>query len=299
MVLFENKHLRQAVLAALCSVVVLGAAACGGDDGGDEGAATAARGADEVAYGGSGGGAEAGEPAPAGEAMDYAGGGSAIPSVGASIIKNADLRLEVPSGEFADAIGDVETVAARYGGFVLSTSLDDASTKRGVVTLRVPSEDFERALRDVKDVGDILGEEISGEDVSQEFIDLEARIRNLEAQQAVFLDLMDRATSISDTITVQNHLSGLQLDIERLQGRLNFLEDRTALGTITVSLVEAGAPTAEDPNVFVTAWHRAIDMLEGIGAGLILVGIGVVLPLGLLVLIGLFLFRQLKPRLTP
>ena len=291
-----NSHRRQAALAVLFSLVVLGAAACGGDDEGGEGAQ-----AGDVSYGGAGGGDEGGgaESAPAAEALDYAGGSSAIPSVGASIIKNADLRLEVPSGEFADAIGDVETVAARYGGFVLSTSLDDASTKRGVVTLRVPSEDFERALREVKDLGDILGEEISGEDVSQEFIDLEARIRNLEAQQAVFLDLMDRATSISDTITVQNHLSGLQLDIERLQGRLNFLEDRTALGTITVSLVEAGAPTAEEPNVFVTAWHRAIDMLEGIGAGLILVVIGVVLPLGLLGLIGVFLFRQLKPRLTP
>ena len=281
------------VAFAAAAVVVFGAA-CGGDDAGDAG----------VEYGGSADSAGMAEPAAeAGDATGGAGalesGGSAVPSVGASIIKTADLRLEVETGDFEQAIDQVESVAPRYGGFVLSTSLDDTSTKRGTIVIRVPSQDFERALGDVKDAGEVLGEEIAGQDVSQEFIDLEARIRNLEAQEAVFLDLMDRATTIGETITVQNQLSGLQLDIERLQGRLNYLRDRTALGTISVSLEEAGAPAPSEPNIFANAWNDSLDILQGIGAALIVAVVGFLFPLGLVALIGVFVFRQVKPRLTP
>ena len=283
------------IALAAAALVVFGAACGGSADGEDEGG-------NQVDYGGSGAAAAPDrleEEAGAGTGAYSATGGSAIPSVGASIIKTADLRLEVEAGDFEQAIDQVESVAPRYGGFVLSTSLDDTSTKRGTVVIRVPSEDFERAVGDVKDTGELLGEEIAGQDVSQEFIDLEARIRNLEAQETVFLDLMDRATTIGETITVQNQLSGLQLDIERLQGRLNFLRDRTALGTISVSLAEAGAPAPGEPNVFASAWNQSLDILEGIGATLIVVVVGFAFPLGLLALIGVFVFRQVKPRLTP
>ena len=274
----------------LIASFALGAIACGGDGGSEDAALEA----------------EAGEAPPeigtqqrdAADSESVSLGGSAVPSIGDSVVKDAELELEVPAGDFDDAVQQIETVAPRYGGFVLSTSLNDADARRGIITLRVPSEDFERAVGYLKDVGEVVGEEISGRDVSQEFIDLEARIRHLEAQEAVFLDLMDQATSISQTITVQNQLSGLQLDIERLQGRLNFLEDRTALGTIVVSVAEKGAPAPSEPHVFATAWKDAVDVLEAIGATLIIGLVGFVLPLGALAAIGLFIFRQVKPRLT-
>ena len=279
---------RATLYGLVIAPLALAGAACGGS-GGD----------DAMEAGGQGAEVPIGSAAEAGQgSAEVATGGTGVPSIGDSVVKDAELRLEVPTGDFDDAVQQIEAVAPRYGGFVLSTSLDDAAAKRGRIVLRVPSEDFERAVGDLKDVGDVLGEEISGRDVSQEFIDLEARIRHLQAQEAVFLDLMDSATSISQTITVQNQLSGLQLDIERLQGRLNFLEDRTALGTISIEVSEKGAPAPSDPNVFASAWNRAVDVLEGIGATLILVVVGFVLPLGVLTLIGVFIFRQLKPRLT-
>ena len=281
---------RTKLILAIAALALLGAA-CGGDDDGGGDAALSAESQALDQRGVARGGDAAGE-------TGLAAGGSAVPSIGDSVVKTADLRLEVPSGDFTHAVQEVESVAPRYGGFVLSTSLDDAAAKRGTIVLRVPSEDFERAVSDLKESGEVLGEEIAGRDVSQEFVDLEARISHLQAQEAVFLDLMDRATSISQTITVQNHLSTLQLDIERLQGRLNYLEDRTALGTITVSLAEEGAPGPSEPNVFAAAWQRALDILEGIGAGLIIALVGIFLPLGVLTAIVLFLFRQLKPRLT-
>ncbi len=238
-------------------------------------------------------------PAPSAEAETMEFGGTAVPSVGASIIKTADLRLETSRGDFSQAVQEVESAAPRYGGFVFSTSLDDTSTNSGTIVLRVPSEDFEHALRDVKDAGELLGENIAGKDVSQEFIDLEARINNLQAQESAFLDLMDRATTLTQTIRVQNQLSSLQLDIEQLQGRLNFLEDRTSFGTISVSLVEEGAPVPSEPNTFQVAWERAVETLEGVGAALIFVVVAIIFPLGLIALVGLVIFRQVKPRLSP
>jgi hypothetical protein len=232
-----------------------------------------------------------------GESADF-GGDSAVPSIGASVIKTADVRVEVPGSDLRESIQRVEQTAGRYGGFVLSTSVDNSRDSGGVVVVRIPSEDFELALRDVKGVGDVTGENVSGKDVSQEFIDLEARIRNLEAQEAVLLQLMDKATTIAETINVQNNLSGIQLEIERLRGRLNFLEDRTSLGTISVAIVEAGAVAHREANVFSQAWDTGVQILTGLGAGAIILAIGVLLPLGLVAAIGFLIFKALRPRLS-
>ena len=291
--MFHRSFERTGFVLALAVVGILGAACSGG---GDESAAGGGSGADTAAA--RAGVGEIAEPAPAADAdtMGYDG-GTAMPSVGAEIVKTADVRLEVAHGDFTSAVQDVESAASTYGGFVLSTSLDDASAKRGRIVLRVPSQDFEQALRDIKDSGKLLGQNISGQDVTQEFIDLEARINNLQAQEAVFLDLMDRATTISQTVRIQNHLSNLQLDIEQLQGRLNYLEDRTALGTISVSLVEEGAPAPGGDGAFQSAWERAVDVLEGMGAGAVFLVV-VLSPLALLALIAIVIFRQVRPRPT-
>lgn len=291
------------IVLTVVVVALLGSACAGGNDEAGSMDLESAGGSDEIAQAGPQRAAGVGEQSESDSESDYgveamAMGGTAIPSIGASVIKTADLRLEAPRGDFSQAVQAVENAAPRYGGFVLSTSLEDTSKNRGTIVIRVPSEDFESALRDVKDAGELLGENIAGKDVSQEFIDLEARINNLQAQEAVFLSLMDRATNITQTIRIQNELSGLQLGIEQLQGRLNFLRDRTALGTISVSLVEAGTPAPGEQNTFEAAWARAVDLLEGLGAALIFLMVAIVFPLLLLGLIGLVIFRQLKPRLT-
>ena len=206
--------------------VVAALAACGGDDTGDGGSAA----------GGGGGDGAALEAYPESAAGESAGGsqsglalaGSAVPSVSDSVIKTAHLDVEVDRGRLDEAIRSAETIAAQYGGFVYSTSVQDDEAKRGSVVIRVPSEDFENALGDVKNEGALKSQRVTGKDVSEEFIDLEARIRNLEAQEAVVLSLMDRATTISQTIRIQNQLSGLQLEIERFKGRLRFREERIA-----------------------------------------------------------------------
>lgn len=247
-------------------------------------------------------------PAPAGggqveEALDEgaailprAGGGS-VPSVSASVIKTAQLELEVAKSEFDEAVRDAETVAGRYGGFVFSTSVEEGEVRTGTVVIRVPSSEFEAALADIKSEGELTEENVTGKDVSQEFIDLQARVRNLQAQEAVILELMKSADSIPETIRVQNELSGIQLEIESLKGRLRFLEDRTSFGTIAVDFRQAGAPAPSKPNAVEEAWQQAVDVTLAIVSGLI-ISLGFLLPIGILAALVALVFRQLRPRLT-
>ncbi|MDQ3962873.1 MAG: DUF4349 domain-containing protein [Actinomycetota bacterium] len=234
------------------------------------------------------------------------GGGSAVaqalqetPEIGPSVIKTADMSLEVERGAFQDSVRDAIAVAGTYGGFVLSTSVDDERRKSGSVTIRVPAEDFEAALADLEELGSVETQTVTGRDVSQEFIDLEARIRNYEAQEVVLLRLMDRATTVVDTIRVQRELQSIQLEIERLKGRLRFLRNQAAMSTISVGLFEAGAPPSGPPKLGMLgrAWERAMSVALGVVSAVI-VGTGAIVPVALLLALAYLVLRALRPRMS-
>lgn len=293
---------RGAAVALL--LILLVPAACSGADSSGEGAAgmdvveeEAARGRVTAASGSTSGGGSSG----AGDG-DFALGDDAprpssaarLPRFGPSVIKNATIDIGLPKDEVGDAMNEAVAIAGRHGGFVHSSSSGRSDT-RGSLTMRVPSQKFEIALSELEDLGSVRSEHISGQDVSQDFVDLEARLRNWESQEAVLLRLMDRAQSVRDTIRVQSQLSRVQLEIEQIRGRLRFLRDQTSYGTITASFGPV-APTPSAPGRFARAWERAIDLMQGFVEAVI-VASGIVLPLGLLLLIAYVIFRSVRPKL--
>jgi hypothetical protein len=219
---------------------------------------------------------------------------SELPGLGPAIIKTAHLELEVERDELQAAIDDAVAIANESGGFLLSTRLENEKSGHGTIVLRIPAERFETALSSLDDLGDVEQRTISGEDVSEEFVDLEARLRNFEAQEAVLLQLMDRSKTVTDTIRVQQHLSTVQLDIERIRGRLRFLEDQTTLGTITLTMREAGVVVAKDTTLD-KAWARAGDAALSVVSGVI-VGLGFVIPISVLLVLVLLGLKLLRPR---
>lgn len=277
------------VTVVALAVVAL-AAACAGSDEGDM------RGADAA---GGGDGGSAGETADQFVAADEAAlrGSAALPSIGPSVVKTAQLELRVGRDRIGDAVTDAVAVAGRYEGFVLSTTVDDDGRARGTVVLRVPAEHFETALSSIEGLGDVEAKTVSGEDVSEEFVDLEARARNLRAQEAVLLRLMRRAKTVAGTIRVQSELSSIQLEIERIEGRLRYLRDQTALSTITLRLEEAGATAARPASVWSDAWDRARDGFTWLVTAIV-VGGATILPFVPLVLVALFVWRLVRPRVA-
>src|SRR5918996_222601 len=127
-------------------------------------------------------------------------------------------------------------------------------------------------------------------------LDIEVRLRNFEAQEAVLLRLMDRAETVSDTIKVQRELTGIQLEVERIRGRLRFLEDQTSLGTVTVKLTEPGAVVAKASTIE-KAWQRAGDTALAFVSGLV-VSLGVIIPSAVLLALAFMAFKLLRPRFT-
>lgn len=248
---------------------------------------------------------EAGPPAeefPADEFAEEAGGEEGLtlglaelPGLGQNVIKTADIKLEVKQGGFKEALQSVTQVATAHAGFVHSSSIEGEDARRGSLVIRVPSPSFDRALADLRDLGKVKRERITTEDVSQEFVDLEARLRNLEAQEVVLLRLMDEAQTVADTIRVQKELTGIQLEIERIKGRLRFLENQTSFGTISVALSEQGAAPAPSPGAIQRGWERATDAFLVIVSGVI-ASLGVVVPLAILGLIVWLVVRRVRPR---
>ena len=219
-----------------------------------------------------------------------------LPDLGLSVIKTATVTLEVKDDELQETLQNATSSAEKYGGFVVSTSVsDDEQNPTGSIVVRVPAERFGDALADLESLGDVASESVSGQDVTQEFIDLQARLRNYVAQEAVLLKLMDEAQSVSDTIRVQNELQRVQLEIERLRGRITFLEDQTAMSTIELRVAEEGSVGAP-PGEFEKAWERAKDGLVAVVAGLI-ASLGVIIPIGLLTLLVIYAFVRIKPKL--
>lgn len=219
-----------------------------------------------------------------------------LPTVGPSVIKTGYLKLTVSEDGFSEATQDAVALAGRFSGFVLSTSIEGKDSRSGTLVIRVPSDRFEELVNEVKDLGDVRSESISGQDVTQEFVDLESRLRNLRAQEAVLLRLFDKATTVAATIRVQSELGRVQLESEQLRGRLRYLEDQTSLATLSISVAEKGATPATN-GTLAKAWDRALEGALGVVAAVI-VGAGTLLPVFLLILVAVAIFRQVRPRFT-
>lgn len=303
-------------LAALAAALALGAAACSGsgaDSGGGDGSAGGV--AEEVPRSSSGSGDGGDEAAFDTEGQTRALAAPQAPgeigSIGQidltqadsvfgspKVIKNGRVELEVKRGAFQEGINEVIDLAGRLGGIVKSTAIDDSGSRRGNVVVRIPSSQFEDALKQLNDIGNIESQYVDTQDVTEEFVDLQARIRNARTAERVLLNLMGDAATISDTIKVQNQLERVQENIERMRGRLRVLNDQTSFSTLSVDVVEAGVapPSEERAGTLAKAWDDAVDGFMGVISAVI-VASGVILPVAIMALIVALLVRRWRPRL--
>jgi hypothetical protein len=235
--------------------------------------------------------------APGGAAPSIQG----LPPLSPTVIRTANLEVEVGPDGLGGALDRATNVAVAYGGFVVSSMVQGEDSRTGSLVIRVPARSFDAAMTDLRQLGRIEGERISSEEVGSEFVDLEARQRNLEAQERQILQLMREASTISDTIRVQQVLERIQLEIERIEGRLRFLEDQTALATISLHLVEEGAPVAKSEGIIGRAWAAAAEGFVTIIAALVVV-LGYTAPFAILagiVLLVWFRMRRDRPGPAP
>ncbi len=159
------------------------------------------------------------------------------------IIKTASLALEVP--DVAAAERALRQRVEALGGFVVSVqTYGTGAEQRSTVVLRVPVEHFEALLSDIEGLAHkVLQRSVSGDDVTEEYVDLESRLRNLEATNTRLLDLLARAQTVEEALKVNQALTDIQDQIERIKGRMQYLEQSAAMSTITVELAPVPPPT--------------------------------------------------------
>ena len=158
------------------------------------------------------------------------------------IIKDAEITLEVDSP--LETQRRVTSIAESQGGFVVTSDskqrqAEDPSQRVTDVTLiiRVPSAQFGSTRDAILGLSQsILDNKNTGQDVTEEFIDLEARIKTQLALEAQFMEIMKQAHKVEDALEVQRQIADVRTEIEKLEGRKRFLENRSSLSTITVNL---------------------------------------------------------------
>ncbi|HEY5641138.1 MAG TPA: DUF4349 domain-containing protein [Dehalococcoidia bacterium] len=267
--------------------------------------------ADLSATGGVGGGPDSGNALGVGGATDPL-------IIDRQIIRTATIELTVD--DVPGAVQRIETAAAAAGGFVAGSSItveqqpppDDPDEEqeirqRGTITIRVPAETYATVMSTlrgiVEDPRDIRSLTEDTSEVTEEYTDLQARLRNLEATEAQYLELMTQAESINDVLLVQDRLNTVRLQIEQVEGRIQLLDDLTSMATITAHLSPPPlivSPIEPDPEkswaeeAWENAWNASEDALEALGVAAITGGVVMVWLLipGALLLGGWWVFSS-------
>jgi hypothetical protein len=191
-----------------------------------------------------------------------------------------DLRADVPTTTAVQ----IAKLTEAAGGYVVSSKAtgDGEAVSRIDVTLRVPAAQFQPTLAQLRGLGKPLNEQIAGQDVTEESVDLNARIRTKKEMEQRLLGLLAQSRTVEDSIKVELELGRVRTDIETMQGRAKYLTERTSMATINVS---ASAPYVSGPANAESVWSRldralatSLDVSVNVLAGIIVVA-GALLPL--------------------
>lgn len=213
------------------------------------------------------------------------------------VIKTATIDLLVENVDAAET--QVRALADDRDGFVLSsTAYGEDQNRTASISFKVPSERFDDAMSALANLAiKVESQEVQGQDVTDEYVDLNSRLRNLRAVETRLLQFLEEAQRTDDLLAINGQLTDVQGQIEQTQGRIAYLEQSAALSTITVSLrmqpvVEVVPEAGWSPGL--TA-RQAAKSLVAFGQGIadIAIVFGVWLPVWLpLLLIALWLYRR-------
>lgn len=270
---------RKATIAALCAAalgIAVALSACGGSRSASDGVLSPAMELEsgQKAAGGAplaaadAAGASAGENAPGLAPSD-------TNTFDRKIIQDTSLDLQVE--DVSKAYDDVERIALTAGGFVLDSSVAaNQDRPQANLTIRVPTVQYQKVVDDLRALAVKVENQTSkAQDVTQEYTDLQARLRSAQALEATYLGLLDRAETIDDILKIQSYLTPVRLEIEQIQGQMNVVDNLSSLATISVSLsTEPPAPPASSdshPDPLAAAgngWEASLLFLSAVGAGL-------------------------------
>jgi len=209
------------------------------------------------------------------------------------LIKTGYINLEVQ--KVLETVDVLNELAARHQGYLSSSSVsgDTANRLSGTVVLRVPADQFDATVTEIKTLGALRSASVNSQDVTEEYIDLQAQKGALQLQLEQFNRIMEKADKVEDILKIQVEIGRVQQELDRLEGRLRYLNNRIDLGTITVSLQEPTPLGGETGHDFISVINSGIQGLLATIDGII-IGFFTLLPLIILAVIIYAIYRWRK-----
>ncbi|WP_367045743.1 DUF4349 domain-containing protein [Streptomyces sp. Je 1-332] len=293
-----SRHRTVQALSGVLLAVALALTGCSAgdsDDDGGDGAKAAGGAKEEAQYSGGqdnkgvGGGSQA----------DKSGQKKPPKITGTHIIRTATLTVRVK--DVPKALDEVRAAATDAGGAVgdETTDRDGHGDERSRIVLRVPQDRYEEVLTSLEGTGKLIERKAKAQDVTEQVVDVESRVKSQRASVARVRELMDKATKLSDVVALEGELSSRQSELEALLAQQSSLKDRTSMSTITLSLSETAVKKADadDDPTFVDAlsggWSAFVTMLRWLA-----VALGAVLPFAAVAALLFLLWQRLvRPRL--
>jgi hypothetical protein len=166
------------------------------------------------------------------------------------VVKDTELIIE-----------KIKNVATVNNGFVGNATVwEVGDEKRGNISIRVPTDVFDTALISIKEFAvKVTREDVNSRDVTEEFVDLQAQLKNYKSVETQYIKVLARAYTIEDILKVRRELDRVRNNIERLQGRINYLSRQISMSTISVSLTSEA-----DVKVFGIVWSPWGEVKAGV-----------------------------------
>ncbi len=238
---------------------------------------------------------------PTTEAAQDAAAGT-VPAISRKIIYTAEVELIVD--DFAGVAERIEGLVQQEGGYLSRADVRAAPTapRRGSWTARIPVDRFGPFLEAVAGLGELRRRQTDARDVTEEYVDLEARIKNKRLEESRLLRLLDEQTgALKDVLDVERELSRVREEIERQQGRLQYLANQTAMTTVEIEVDERGRYLPMEHPAFGTRLGRtfraSVDLLIAFGEGLVILAVGAIPWALALILLGLPLWFLIRRRI--
>ena len=216
------------------------------------------------------------------------------------VIRSGVVELEVP--ELASALARIRTETEKAGGYVTGESqgTDPFNARQGSITCRVPAARLDAALSLFQSLGRVESVNVTAEDITEQYFNLEIRLRNQQQLETRFLALLDTpANKVSDLLEIEREVARVRGEIDELEGRRRFWDSQVGFSTLTVQLHEPRPVIAGDGggvgNTIATAFRQAGENLVETVAWLI-ASLGVVVPGGLALAFVVWLWRLVRRR---
>ncbi len=209
------------------------------------------------------------------------------------IIKTASLSVEVD--DYDAAAIKVMNLAQKYSGFVTDSSAytDKNGKKKGHINIRIPSEHFDAALIETGTFGKVKSQTTGGNDVTEEYIDLKARLNNSRKEEERLQTILTKAEDVNDILRVEREISRVRGEIERLQGRIQYMDNHVSFSSLQIEIYEP-TPVVKESGLY-KAFKDAINLALGTIRFLIR-ALGLLLPLILLGMIAVLIILGFRRR---